>query len=165
MNVLTFPSFTNPLKDTGHFKEEYFNFLSMNTQEQQLFFSNDGHLVPTRENSELVGGSSLSTEQYTARYAYNGTTDNHMANTAGEYKNLTMNLLSTRTDILSMTPMPNRIEQYSDENHNLYSNVNASVNQLPVNTTASLGVLNFSIDGSGNLFATINGVTKQVTLT
>jgi hypothetical protein len=166
MNVINFPSHNKPLtldgsKNTGELTEDYFNFFSMNNQEMQRYLSQDGHLVPTRTNSELVGNNSLSTTQYTARFAYNGTTDNHMANTAGEYKNLTMNKLSTRANILSMTPMPNRIEQYSDENKNLYTNVNGTTYQnLTVPTTYPV---NFTTNGT-NLIVNINGIISYVTL-
>lgn len=166
MNVINFPSTTKPLEMNGELQIDYLNFFSMNNQEMQLFFSQDGHLVPTRTNAELVGdppsSDSLSTTQYTARFAYNGDTDNHMANTAGQYKNISMNVLSTRSEIVAMTPMPNRIEQYSDEDKNLYTNVDGTTYQ---NLTVALTYpVNFSTDGT-NLFVNINGTTKQVTLT
>lgn len=166
MNVINFPSHNKPItmdgsQSTGEMTEDYFNFFSMNNQEMQMYLSQDGHLVPTRENAELVGNNSLSTTQYTARFAYNGTTDNHMANTAGEYKNLTMNKLSTRADIIAATPMPDRIEQYGDENKNLYTNVNGTTSQnLTVPTTYPV---NFTTDGT-NLFVNINGVASDVAL-
>lgn len=169
---------------------EYFNFLSMNTQEQQLYFSQDGHLVPTRENDDLVGPESLSTLQYTARFAYNGTTENHMANTAGEYKNISMNQLSTYAEIKSATPMPDRIEQYGDEYKNLYTNVNGTTFQnltvsldFPVQFSTDGIALNIDIDGSSSnvpladpstpiqftsfdgtdLYLTINGTPRKIT--
>lgn len=156
MNVITFPSVREPLKSNGQLREEYFHFFSMNTQEQQLYFSQDGHLVPTRTTSDL---NTLSTEQYTARFAYNGTTENHMANVAGIFKNLTLNQLSTRSSILSMTPMPNRIEQYGDENQVLYSNVNGTIFQ---NLTVSTAFpMQFSTDGT-NSFLNVNGSNANV---
>lgn len=159
MNVTPFPTMQFKVRQNGYLSQEWTYFFSMNTQEQQRFFSQDGHLVPTRTDTEL---KALSTTQYTARFSYNGTTNNHMANVAGQYKNLTMNTLSTRAAIVAATPMPNRIEQYGDENQNLYTNVNGTTFQ---NLTVSLAFpMNFSTDGT-NLFATINGVTKQVTLT
>jgi hypothetical protein len=166
MNVINFPSHNKPINaNTGELQEDYFNFLSMNNQESQLFFSQDGHLVPTRKNSELVGNGTsthgLSTKQYTARFAYNGDTDNHMANVAGQYKNITVNQLSTRAAIVSSTPMPNRIEQYGDENKNLYTNVNGTTFQ---NLTVPLTFpISFTSDGT-NLLVNINGVSSDVVL-
>lgn len=159
MNVLTFPSIKTVLNQNGHLRDEFFNFFSMNTQEQQLFFSQDGHLVPTRTSSDL---STLSTAQYTGRFAYNGTTNNHMANTAGTFKNITMSQLSTRANILAMTPLVNRIEFYGDENNNLYTNVNGTVfENLTIATTYPVS---FSTDGT-NLSVNINGTTSDVVLT
>ena len=159
MNVTPFPIMQFKVQQNGYMSQEWTYFFSMNNQEQQRFFSQDGHLVPTRTSDEL---NTLSTTQYTARFAYNGTTENHMANVAGTYKNLTMNNLTTRSDIVAATPMPNRIEQYGDENKNLYTNVNGTTYQ---NLTVSLDYpVQFSTDGT-NLFVDINGVTKQVTLT
>ncbi len=174
MNVLTFPSTSKPLKVSSKLKvspqlnslvgemelnEDFFNFFSMNTQEQQLFFSQDGHLVPTRTNDELVGPNSLSTSQYTARFAYNGTTENHMANTAGEFKNISMNQLSTRAAIVAAIPMPDRIEQYGDENKLLYTNVNGTTFQ---NLTVGLSFpMQFATDGT-TLSLNINGTPSNV---
>lgn len=159
MNVTTFPSVLTPIKQNGELKDEYFNFFTLNTQEQGIYFSNDGHLVPTRSDSDL---STLSTTQYTARFAYNGDTKNHMANTAGEYKNVSQNVISTRSDILAMTPLPDRIEQYSDENNNLYTNVDGTVYQNPT-VPATSDPVNFNTDGT-NLSVTINSVTSDIVL-
>jgi hypothetical protein len=159
MNVLTFPGIKTVLTQNGHLRDEFFAFFSMNTQEQQLFFSQDGHLVPTRTSADL---SALSTPQYTGRFAYNGTTNNHMANTAGIYKNLTMNQLSTRSQILAMTPLGNRIEFYGDENKNLYTNVNGTIFQNLM--VAKTYPVNFSTDGT-NLSVNVNGTTSDVVLT
>lgn len=159
MNVLNFPSFNTPLKSNGQLKDEYFNFFSMNNQEQQLYFSQDGHLVPTRTGSELTA---LSTTQYTARYAYNGTTNNNMVNTNGLYENLTTNQITTRANIVSMTPTPDRIQQYADENGLLYTNVNGSTQQnLTVPVTYPVSITS---DGT-NLFVNNNGVNYQFNLT
>jgi hypothetical protein len=163
MNVLNYPSTPFKTQQNGFLSNDWSYFLSMNTQEQQRYFSNDGHLVPTRTNTDLVGNGSsntgLSTSQYTARFAYNGDTNNHMANVAGQYKNLTMNLLSTRSQIISMTPMGNRIEQYADENKLLYTNVNGTMYQnLTIATTYPM---NFSTNGT-LLNSSINGTNYNV---
>ena len=165
MNVTTFPMMLAPVKQDGQFRDEYTNFFSLNTQEQARYFSNDGHLVPTRTNLDLVGDgksdTGLSTTQYTARFSYNGTTNNHMANTAGQYKNITMNTLSTRAAIVGMTPMANTIEFFSDENKNLYTNVNGTIYQ---NLTVPLTFpVNFTTDGT-NLSVNISGTTSDVVL-
>ena len=159
MNVTTWPSTRDFIKSDGTINAQHQNFFMLNTQEQARYFSNDGHLVPTRTTEDL---DTLSTTQYTARFAYNMETDNHMANTAGEYKNLTMNVLTTRTDIIAMTALPERIEQYGDENDFLYTNVNGDVQQ---NLTISLDFpMQFSTDGT-NLSVDINGVISDVVLT
>lgn len=165
MNVMTYPTTPFKLNKENYLNSDWSYYLSMNTQEQQRYFSNDGHLVPTRQNTELVGDgkedTGLSTTQYTARFAYNGDTDNHMANTAGEYKNLTMNKLTTRADIVSSTPLASRIEQYSDENKLLYTNVNGTIYQ---NLTVPLTYpMNFATDGT-LLTVNINGVNSDVPL-
>lgn len=159
MNVTPFPTMQFKVHQNGYMSQEWSYYFSMNTQEQQLYFSQDGHLVPTRTSTEL---STLSTTQYTGRFAYNSTTNNHMANTAGQFQNLTMNALSTHAAIVAATPLPNRIEQYGDENKNLYTNVNGTTFQ---NLTVPLTYpVNFTTDGT-NLFVNLNGTNKQVTLT
>lgn len=165
MNVINFPSHNKPIvldgsQDTGELTEDYFNFFSMNNQETQQYFSQDGHLNPTRTDLEL---ETLSTEQYTARIAYNGDTQNFMGNTAGEYKNFSQSMVTTRSDILAMTPLPDRIEQYSDEDNNLYTNVDGVVYQNPT-VPATSDPVNFDTDGT-ELSVTINGTASDVVLT
>ena len=171
MNLETFPKAKFELesvefdKDSGQISGElsnmWRNFFTLNTQNMEQFFANEGHLVPSRTQADI---DVLSTSQFKARSLYNNDTGNFMGNTGDEYQNYTMNLLSTRASILAMTPSSSQIQYFGDENNNLYANVDSSLDQVPKNTTASTGVLNFSVDGGGNLFATINGVTKQVTL-
>lgn len=171
MNLETFPKARFELQSmsidensgsiSGEFSNIWGNFFTLNTQNLELFFANEGHLVPSRTQSDI---DVLSIPSFKARNLYNNDTGNFMGNTGDTYQNYTMNLLSTRAQILSMTPSTSQLQYFGDENNDLYSNVNGILDQIPKNITASTGVLNFSVDGGGNLYATINGVTKQVTL-
>ena len=159
MNVLSFPTMQFKILPSGYLSQEWTYFFSMNNQQQQLWFSNDGHLVPTRTTADLTA---LNTTQYTARSNYNGDTDNFVGNVAGTFMNYTMNQLTTRADIVAATPPANTIQQFGDENKNLYTNVNGTTSQ---NLTVPLTYpINITSDGS-NLFVNINGSNYQFNLT
>jgi hypothetical protein len=165
MNLESFPSTPFYIQEDGYLPVEWQNYFSMNSQEFELFFNNVGHLVPSRTNSDIAilnTAAATNPTLFKARSLYNNDTSNLMGNIEGTYLNYTMNILSTRASLLSMSLLSNVIQLFGDEDSNSYLNINGTLNQIPTNTTTSTGVLNFSVDGSGNLFSTINGVTRQI---
>jgi hypothetical protein len=127
-NLLTYPTASFSVDKQGQLNPDFFNFFSMNNQEFQRYFSNDGHLVPTRTDDEL---KKLSTSQYTARYAYNGTTKNAMVNIDGTYENLTVFLLNEDfSELSSRTHKKNRMQFFADTNKNLFVNIDGELFQI-----------------------------------
>lgn len=167
MNLERMPSEPFKVDKDGYLSVEWQNWFSMNAQNMELFFSDTGHLVPSLTDEHVTVLSNAGTTNPTlfkARTLYNNGTSNFMGNVAGQYQNYTMNLLSTRSDILAMSHSGDRVQYFGDENKNLYANVNTRLSQVPQLLTTNTSTLNFKVDGSGNFFATINGVDKQVQL-
>ena len=166
MNLERMPSTPFALTGENYLSVEWQNYFTMNSQNMELFFANVGHLVPSRTNSDIQQMNVASASQpdfFKARSLYNNDTANFMGFTNGQYSNYTMNNLTTRASILAMTAVPSQIQYFGDQNKNLYTNVDGLINQIPKNTTLN-NIINFSSDGVGNLYVTINGVTRQVTL-
>ena len=98
MNLETFPKAKFELgsvefdRDSGQMSGElsnlWRNFFTLNTQNMEQFFANEGHLVPSRTQADI---DVLSTSQFKARSLYNNDTGNFMGNTGNEYQNYTMN--------------------------------------------------------------------------
>lgn len=165
MNWEPMPSTTFNIEKSGYLSVEWQNWFSMNSQNMGLFFADTGHLVPSRTNTDIESLSGVGDPtKYKARTLYNNDTGNFMGNVNGTYLNYTMNILTSRASILSMTSAPTTLQFLGDENKNLYTNVNGMTNQVPTNTTTATAILNFKVDGSGNLYATINGVDHQIQL-
>jgi hypothetical protein len=128
MNVLTFPTAKFSVKENGQLSDEYFNFFTMNTQQQQYYFSNDGHLTPMRTTSDLTA---LSTDNYTGRYAYNSTTDSPMVNVNGTYLNIATSFLLSPSRLFSMNHTNHkRLHLYQTEDDRLFVTINGKLREI-----------------------------------
>lgn len=127
MNLLTFPSAKFSITPQQQMNDEYFNFFTTNNQNMQYWLSNDGHLAPTRSTSDLT---TLSTTQYTGRYAYNMTTDSPMTNVAGTYVNVTTHTFLSSAELLSMTIDHQRTHLFVTEDDRAFISLNGKLKEL-----------------------------------
>ena len=166
MNLESMPAIEFAVQEDGYLPPEWQNFFSINNQNFKLFFSNVGHLVPSRTNADisvLSNAGMTDPTLYVARSLYNNDTSNFMGNVSGTYLNYTMHTFLTRSKLLSMTYPKHTIRYFGDESNNLYVNVNGHATQIPRLTKESTHTLNFHVDESG-LHAVINGRHHRLTL-
>jgi hypothetical protein len=129
MNVVTYPTGDFSLSQTGQLSDEFFNFFTINNQNLQYWQSNDGHLMPPRTTSDLT---TLSTTQYTGRYAYNTTTGSPMTNVEGTYVNVTTHTLLSSAQLFSKNfeQEKSRSHLYITEDDRLFISINGKLKEL-----------------------------------
>lgn len=163
MNLESLPSTQFYIQPDGYLPVEWQNFFSMNNQNMKLFFSNTGHLVPSRSNADvtLLSNAGLTDPTiYKARNLYNNDTNNFMGNVNGTYLNYTMHSFMDSRQLNSIYHPKKTIRYFSDENNNLYVNINGEFGNVPRVTS---GTLNFEIRDN-QLVAIINGSPFKLTL-